>query len=155
MLNRHGAQYSLLSDGDVPIMNQVLRKWIAPVALLLLALFCQNAGLYSASCVYLQWADAAEGDAKAAAVKTTVGVDTVDALDDPLHRLLKRSQLSDSLEGLSWAPEVWVDLLTDCVIISLLIQLVRINDLKAWTHLALAATVLAILKGLGLELYSA
>lgn len=114
MLNRHGAQYSLLADGaDVPIMNQVLRKWLAPVALLLLALFCQNAGLYSASCVYLQWADAAEGDAKAAAVETgTVGVD---ALDDPLHRLLKRSQLSDSLEGLSWAPEVWVDLLTDCV----------------------------------------
>lgn len=112
MLNRHGAQYSLLAE-DVPIMNQVLRKWLAPVALLLLALFCQNAGLYSASCVYLQWADAAEGDAKAAAVETTIV--GFDALDDPLHRLLKRSQLSDSLEGLSWAPEVWVDLLTDCV----------------------------------------
>ena len=35
------------------------------------------------------------------------------------------------------------------VIISLLIQLVRINDLKSWTHLALTATVLAILKGQG------
>ena len=34
------------------------------------------------------------------------------------------------------------------VMISLLIQLVRINDLKAWTHLALTATVLCILKGL-------
>ncbi|CAK9084487.1 unnamed protein product [Durusdinium trenchii] len=99
--------------------------------------------LYSATCVYLQWADAAEGD-----VATTIREPSSVALDDPLHRLLKRSKLAESLEGLSWAPEVWVDLLTDCVVISLLIWLVRINDLRSWTHLALVATVLAMLKGL-------
>ena len=57
MLTRNGTpQYSLLSDGaDTPIMNSALRKWLAPVALLLSALFCQNAGLYSATCVYLGW----------------------------------------------------------------------------------------------------
>eukprot|EP00913_Durusdinium_trenchii_P029118 g27301.t1 len=120
-----------------------LQKWLAPVGLLLSALFCQNAGLYSATCVYLQWADAAEGD-----VATTIREPSSVALDDPLHRLLKRSKLAESLEGLSWAPEVWVDLLTDCVVISLLIWLVRINDLRSWTHLALVATVLAMLKGL-------
>lgn len=153
MLTRDGTpQYSLLLDGaDTPIMNSALRKWLAPVALLLSALFCQNAGLYSATCVYLQWADAAEGDAAqhnaaSAAAFSSSGVGS-SSLEDPLHRLLKGSQLAESLEGLSWAPEVWVDLLTDCVIISLLIQLVRMNDLKSWTHLALTATVLAILKG--------
>ena len=167
---------------------------------------------------YLQWADAAEGDAAqhnaASAAAFSKGVGST-SLEDPLHQLLKGSQLAESLEGLSWAPEVWVDLLTDCatwihfglflskhsniviqryifgksfifklskckyhgktckqqyknwvcwlehilmlrasnlwsqVIISLLIQLVRINDLKSWTHLALTATVLAILKGQG------
>ncbi|CAK9081836.1 Pentatricopeptide repeat-containing protein [Durusdinium trenchii] len=102
-----------------------------------------NVRLYSATCVYLQWADAAEGD-----VATTIREPSSVALDDPLHRLLKRSKLAESLEGLSWAPEVWVDLLTDCVVISLLIWLVRINDLRSWTHLALVATVLAMLKGL-------
>ena len=37
-----------------------------------------------------------------------------EALDDPLHRWLKGSRIKEALEGLSWAPEVWVDLLTDC-----------------------------------------
>ena len=66
---------------------------------------------------YLQWADAAEGDAAqhnaASAAAFSQGIGS-SSLEDPLHEVLKGSQLAESLEGLSWAPEVWVDLLTDC-----------------------------------------
>ena len=56
---------------------------------------------------YLQWADAAEGDAAqhnaASAAAFSKGVGST-SLEDPLHQLLKGSQLAESLEGLSWAP---------------------------------------------------
>jgi len=135
----HGAASSPSSPSSVG-----LQRWLAPASLLLSALFFQNAGLYSATCEYVRWTD--ETLAKLAGQETVVAIEA-DALEDPVHRLLKASKLADSLEGLSWSPEIWVDLMADCVIIFLLCWLVRKNDLQTWTHLALSASLLAVLKG--------
>ncbi|CAJ1450635.1 unnamed protein product [Effrenium voratum] len=121
------------------------RKWLAPALLLLCALFCQNAGLYSATCQYVRAADEAEGDSGYRS-----GLKRIEhsALADVGHDLLKSSQLAESLEGISWAPEIWVDLLTDLVILALGLWLVRSKDLRSWTQLALSCSALAVLKGI-------
>ena len=118
----HGAASSPSSPSSVG-----LQRWLAPASLLLSSLFFQNAGLYSATCEYVRWTD--ETLAKLAGQETVVAIEA-DALEDPVHRLLKASKLADSLEGLSWSPEIWVDLMADCVIIFLLCWLVRKNDLQ-------------------------
>ncbi|CAJ1340542.1 unnamed protein product, partial [Effrenium voratum] len=71
------------------------RKWLAPALLLLCALFCQNAGLYSATCQYVRAADEAEGDSGYRS-----GLKRIEhsALADVGHDLLKSSQLAESLE---------------------------------------------------------
>ena len=147
----HGPeQYvSLAADAHGPPSSPSvhgLQRWLAPASLLLSSLFFQNAGLYSATCEYVRWTD--ETFAKMAGQETAGMVPIeAEALEDPVHRLLKASRLADSLEGLSWSPEIWVDLMADCVIIFLLCWLVRKNDLQTWTHLALSASLLAVLKG--------
>ena len=122
-----------------------LQRWLAPASLLLSALFFQNAGLYSATCEYVRWTD--EAAASVVGQGSTLSTIEAAALEDPVHELLKASRLANSLEGLSWSPEIWVDIMADCVIIVLLWWLVRQNDLQTWTHLALSASVLAMMKG--------
>ena len=145
-VGRHGPErYVALAEGASRTNTHGLQRWLAPVSLLLSALFFQNAGLYSATCEYIRWTD--EAVATAAGHEGAFAAIESEALEDPVHRLLKASKLASSLEGLSWSPEIWVDLMADCVIIVLLWWLVRRNDLQTWTHLALSASVLAILKG--------
>lgn len=93
-------------------MRPPLQRWLLPLFLLFSALFCQNAGLYSATCDYLHQADMAEGD-----YGTVLLVDV--ALDDPMHRWLKGSRMAESLEG-SLKQNLFVSLL-----IELLLELVE------------------------------
>ncbi|CAE7416091.1 unnamed protein product [Symbiodinium natans] len=141
----HGLERYVALESTVGRGTHGLQRWLAPASLLLSALFFQNAGLYSASCEYVRWTD--EAVASVAGRVSSIEEEAQLALEDPVHGLLKSSKLARSLEGLSWSPEIWVDLMADCVILLLLWWLVRKNDLKTWTHLALSASVLAVLKG--------
>ncbi|CAE8700395.1 unnamed protein product [Polarella glacialis] len=128
-------------------LQQMVRRcgWVAPFLLLLAALFVQSAGLYVATCDYVRRIDEVSGAAVGLGAGELRTLESL-ALEDPAARLLRSSKLAQSLEGFL-APELCVDLLSSLVILIWLAWVVSSQDLRLWTRLLFAGSVLATLKG--------
>jgi len=161
-------------DDYLPPLRTNKVGWLAPVGLLLVALFLQSAGLYHGTQCYVRWMDEI-GDPIApdepsrqhtgqrvdgggsgshsdsdkhgnhVALHPANALQSALTLRDPIGEYIRSLQL-DLVSG-PWGAEFWVDLMSCLVFLMWSCWVARTKDLRLWTKVLVAAAILACTKG--------